>query len=442
MVRSVWLGIVLIGLGISTVGAQTREQKVRGDKAKVEAAGFWIYNDLARGLAEGKASGKPLIVVLRCVPCEECVKLDDELIDHDEQLRPLLEKFVRVRLISTNGLDLSLFQFDTDQSFAVFLLNADGTIYGRFGTRSDRTEWVHDVSLEGLGQALEGALELHQRYPQVKAQLAAKRGGPPDFPVPESFPTLKGKYGPQLDYEGNVVRSCIHCHQIGDAQREYYRSRGGAIPEQVLFPFPHPKAIGLTLNPRTRAHVERVEPATPAAQAGIAAGDEILELAGQPLLSIADIQWVLHHASPEGATLTAKVKRGVEERELSLVLPAGWRRRDDLSWRASSWGLRRFGLGGLYLRPLTAEERAERGVKDEPMALRVHHVGAFAPHDGAKRAGFLKDDIIVEFAGRRDLLRETDLLAYTLNQVPPGSAIPVKVVRGGKQLELQLPVSR
>ncbi len=169
MVRSVWLGIVLVGLGISTVGAQTREQKVRGDKAKVEAAGFWIYNDLARGLAEGKASGKPLLVVLRCVPCEECVKLDDELIDHDEQLRPLLEKFVRVRLISTNGLDLSLFQFDTDQSFAVFLLNADGTIYGRFGTRSDRTEWVHDVSLEGLGQALEGALELHQQLQSQRA---------------------------------------------------------------------------------------------------------------------------------------------------------------------------------------------------------------------------------------------------------------------------------
>ena len=65
---------------------------------------------------------------------------------------------LRVRLISANGLDLSLFQFDTDQSFAVFLLNADGTIYGRFGTRSDQTLWTDDVSIEGLGKALEGAL--------------------------------------------------------------------------------------------------------------------------------------------------------------------------------------------------------------------------------------------------------------------------------------------
>jgi serine protease Do len=100
--------------------AQTREEKVRSDKAKVEAAGFWIYNDLPRAFADAKKSGQPLVVVLRCIPCEQCVKLDDDLVDKDERLRPLLEQFVRVRVVSANGLDLSLFQFDTDQSFAVF----------------------------------------------------------------------------------------------------------------------------------------------------------------------------------------------------------------------------------------------------------------------------------------------------------------------------------
>src|SRR5881227_2595597 len=130
----------------SVASAQTREEKVRSDKAKVEADGFWIYNDLAKGYAEAKKTGQPLLVVLRCIPCEQCVKLDDDLVEKDKRLRPLLEKFVRVRVISANGLDLSLFQFDTDQSFAVFMLNADGTIYGRFGTRSDQTHWANDVS--------------------------------------------------------------------------------------------------------------------------------------------------------------------------------------------------------------------------------------------------------------------------------------------------------
>src|SRR5262245_1410600 len=84
--------------------AQTREQKVQADRQKVEADGFWIYNDLPKGIAEAKQSGKPLIVILRCVPCEECVKLDDDLVNQDRRVRPLLEQFVRVRLVSTNGL--------------------------------------------------------------------------------------------------------------------------------------------------------------------------------------------------------------------------------------------------------------------------------------------------------------------------------------------------
>src|SRR5262245_13282749 len=85
----------------------TREQKVRDDRQKVEAQGYWIYNDFPKGIAEAKATGKPLVVVLRCIPCEECVKLDDDLVDADPVIRPLLDKFVRVRIVSTNGLDLN-----------------------------------------------------------------------------------------------------------------------------------------------------------------------------------------------------------------------------------------------------------------------------------------------------------------------------------------------
>lgn len=132
----------------SSLIAQTREEIVRGDKARVEAEGFWIYNNLPKAFAEARRTGKPIMVVLRCLPCHECVKLDDELVEQDPVIRPLLDKFVCARQVSTNGLDLSVFQYDTDQSFAVFFLNADKVIYGRFGTRSHRTEWIGDVSLK------------------------------------------------------------------------------------------------------------------------------------------------------------------------------------------------------------------------------------------------------------------------------------------------------
>ena len=39
----------------------------------------WIYNDLARGFAEAKRTGKPLFVTFRCVPCKACEGFDAEV---------------------------------------------------------------------------------------------------------------------------------------------------------------------------------------------------------------------------------------------------------------------------------------------------------------------------------------------------------------------------
>ena len=59
-------------------------------------------------------------------------------------------------------LDLTLFQFDFDLSFSMFFMNADKTIYGRYGTRSSLENAESHMSLEGLVDALEGALLLHE----------------------------------------------------------------------------------------------------------------------------------------------------------------------------------------------------------------------------------------------------------------------------------------
>jgi predicted metalloprotease with PDZ domain len=337
-------------------------------------------------------------------------------------------------------MDLSLFQFDYDQSFAVFFLNADGTIYGRFGTRSHRTHWSDDVSIEGLAQAMKGALELHAAYPSNKAQLAAKRGPKPEYAAPEQFPQHKGRYTSTLDYQGKVVQSCIHCHQIGDALREVVRTRNDPLPESLLFPYPHPKAIGLVLDPGKRATVRSVGEGSPAARAGFRPGDEIVSLAGQPLLSIADVQWVLHQTRPTGSELTAKVRRGDQTANLTLTLPSGWRKQDDISWRASSWGLRRMATGGLVLEALTDEQRREASLPEDSMALRVKHVGQYGAHAAAQRAGFRQGDIVVAFDGQTTLAREADLMAYALQQRRPGESVSVTVLRSGKEVTLKLPM--
>jgi serine protease Do len=440
MRQTLAVALLLVFVMSGFAHSQTRDEKVLADRKKVEAEGRWIYGDLAKGFAAAKISGKPILIVLRCIPCEECVKLDDELINENERIKELLPQFECVRAISTNGLELSLFQFDYDQSFAVFMLNADGTIYGRFGTRSDRTAWIGDVSVEGLAKALEGALELHQQYPKIKPLLAGKLGPKPAFSTPEKYPALQGKYGPAINYEANVAQSCIHCHQVGDAQKQYYRSRKEPLPDQVLFPYPHPKSLGLILDPEEMATVKSVEENSLAAKAGFQPGDAIGLLDKQPLLSIADVQWVLQQADSAGDSLPAAVSRDGKQVNLTLELPAGWRELDNISWRASSWGLRRMATGGLLLESLSAEDQKSAGLPDSPRRLRVKHVGQYGPHAAAKQAGFQVGDIILSFGERTDLERETDLLVYALRNFKPGEQVPVTVLRAGKEVKLTLPM--
>lgn len=421
-----------------TASAQDRETKVRGDRERVEADERWIYNDLPRAIATAREEDKPLLVVLRCIPCEACSRFDELVVLRDERIQELMDRFVCVRIVQANGLDLDLFQFDYDQSFHAFLMNADQTIYGRFGTRSEHRDEFQDMSMEGFALALEGALTLHADFPNNRDLLAAKRGQPREIKTPEEFPSL-AEYGPELDYEGDVVRSCVHCHQVRDAERRMLREAGEPLPDNVLYPYPLPTVVGMHMDPRGRATIAAVDAESPAAAAGFQEGDELLALGDQPLLSIADIQWVLHNAGDE-VSLSGVVRRGLTEMTLRLELDAGWRRRSDISWRPTTWDLRRMGTGGLVLVDLTDDERRERKLPLDGLALLVKHVGQYNEHAAAKNAGFQEGDVLVAAADRVDRMRETDFLAFALTEYKPGDRLRCAIVRAGRRMRLELPM--
>src|SRR5262249_40324396 len=169
---------------------------------------------------------------------------------------------------------------------------------------------------------------------------------PVRFRTPDEYPSLHGKFQERLDYEGKVMQSCMHCHQVREAERKWWRAEGKPMPEEVIRPWPMPEAVGLTLDSESKATVKQVGSKSPAARAGFKAGDAILALEGQPILSMADVQWVLQLAAGP-AKLHARVQRGRRTRDLTLELPADWRRGSEISWRTTTWDLRRMALGGL-----------------------------------------------------------------------------------------------
>ncbi len=419
--------------------AEDRPGRVRKDREQFLASGRWIYNDLPKAFEEARKSGKPLVVTIRCIPCESCRGFDEELTAGDPRIEALLDRFVRVRIPQANGLDLSLFQFDYDLSFYAFFLNADRTIYGRFGSPSTQKDKTGKVSMDAFREALVAALELHGRHGELKERLKAKTGPVPALKVPEEYPPLKGKYTAKIDYENAPVKSCIHCHQIRDSEREMVRSAKKPIPDSVLYPWPLPDVFGLHLDPHKAASIERVDKGSVAEKAGFRAGDALLELEGQPLVSIADVQWVLER-SPEVGTLQAKVRREGEAATLKLPLKAGWRRGSDISWRATTWELRRRAAGGLLLEDLPAADRREAGLAENVLALRAKHVGEYGEHAVAKKAGFRKGDIIVAVDGRSERQSESGLIGYALQKKRPGDRLAFSVLREGKRLEMSFSV--
>src|SRR5881275_2776918 len=148
-----------------------------------------------------------------------------------------MEQFVCVRMIQANGMDLSWFQFDYDQTFAVFFMNADQTIYGRYGTRSSAKDSTRELSLEGFRKTMAAVLDLHKVYPSNKESLAGKQGVTPRFQAPEQYPNLK-KYKSTIATEGKIVPTCIHCHSVRDADNLIYRNALQAIPKEELFAYP------------------------------------------------------------------------------------------------------------------------------------------------------------------------------------------------------------
>ena len=243
----------------------------------------------------------------------------------------------------------------------------------------------------------------------------------PSSRAPNSFRRSRTSIKQRWITKARWCKAASTAIKLGDAVRELAFRRKIKLSDTVLFPFPHPKAVGLNLDPKEMATVLKVEPGTAAEEAGFIAGDAIRTLAGQPLLSIADVQWALNSAPPEGAMLKAEVTRQCKPVQITLALKCGMA----ASARTTSPGER--ALRACAARPLAACSLSLFPTTNAPKwklpgsidrLARAARVGQFcAARFGQSRPASAKARTSSSASMAAPICsRETDIIAYSLRE--------------------------
>lgn len=394
----------------------------------------WIYNDLAAGFAKAKETGKPLFVTFRCVPCHACKEFDAIVAGENAEIRELAKRFVPVRQVEMKEVDLSQFQFDYDLNWAAMFLNADGTVYARYGTQSTEGPDAYN-SAASLVKTMRRVLELHEKYPDNRSLLDGKRGADRPWKTALDMPGLPDKD----KLRGQTERAnCIHCHNIHDAE-VLGAWDAGTYAQEMLWRYPYPENIGLEIDRSDGRRIQRAVPGSVLEKMDGLAGAELVEVNGQAITSVADIQWALHSLPREKEFVEFVTAQDGKTRSNIIPLPEGWRK-TDISWRGSIWSvpprLR------IWLPEPDEKERAKHKLPEGTPAVvaRWINTGEEAGRVATK-AGLQTGDLIVEVDGKPvPTGNGAEFSTFVKLNYNPGQKLPLTVFRDGKRVQIELPL--
>lgn len=392
---------------------------------------WWVYNDLETAREIARRENKPLFVTFRCVPCKDCKAFDAEVAAGNEQVEELARKeFIPVRQVEMKGVDLSQFQFDYDLNWAAMFINADGTVYARYGTQSAAGADAYN-SLPGLKTTMRRVLELHKNYPANRDELAGKLGEKKPYKTALQMPGL-----PRKDrYRGETARNnCIHCHNIHDAEH-FHAISTGSYSHEMLWRWPLPDQAGIVIDPKDGRKITKVLLGSPAADAGLKAGSSVTHMDGQAITSIADMQWVLHNKPNEDVEVTIQTDNG---RRHTVALEAGWKK-NDISWRGSLYSLPP--RLNVWLPEVTEGKKRQLRLPEDSKPLEARWINR--GESGGKKAfdaGLRVGDVITEIDGEPNKLSTLEFQVWLKLNRKPGDVLPVTVLRNGKKQELRIPL--
>jgi predicted metalloprotease with PDZ domain len=339
-----------------------------------------------------------------------------------------------------NGVDLARFDFDYDTTWHAFFLDSDLNIYSRYGGRDEESSDGR-LSTESLVTTMREVLAVHERrqkrvsIPPRSVGETPTDGGDPDIDfhpappkrtTPEDIPLLKANH-----------QGCVHCHQV----REYRLLQSfhdKTFSRDDLFVYPLPENVGLRFDRRHGHKIESVAPDSPAAKAGLLAGDVVTRLGNVPIHSEQDVRWALHKMAA-GEQPWVAFERSIAGSapgrtvRVQLRLSGDWRG-TELGWRKS---LRSVPLAmGFLAYDLGREERRSAMLPDDRLFIKV--VSIRGPGLAAN-LGLEKGDLITALDRQQTDRSFEDFKSDLLRRYVPGDRVRVTVLRNDKSVDLEGP---
>lgn len=393
-------------------------------------------SDFSAALAEARESNRPLLVTWRCLPCEQCSEFDKEVLEGGSDLDPLLRQFVTVRLTDAALLDERYFPYrthqDLDLSWWAYFLSPEGSLYGVFGGKdhvSDATRISKDAFIHTLERIL-----AHHYDPRRKGWdidrppggAATTTSSPKDT---RGYELLLEKR-PGLENPHPQFGSCLHCHQVGDMLHLEALDAGTFTVEELTGKWPLPENVGIVLDRDDGLLVTSVVPASPAARAGLQAGDKLGMANGTKLFGQADFRGALHRApAGSGPIALAWVRNGTVQFG-NLEVEPGWRVTEN-SWRKTIYdGVYGPGMGFFPLKGPDAGKG--RGLSIKPW------MGRSASDRPIYQTGLRPNMEITAINGMNQDMEIRKLITWFRLNHQPGDEVTY-TVKGGKEFRYILP---
>lgn len=357
--------------------------------------------------------------------------MDAQLARPPKELVTLAQSFVCVRVVDMQAVDLSIYRFDYDLTFAMLFLHPDGTIYHRYGGRDHQgpMAWISMPTLLEVMRASRVAHKTYSKSPKPP-QLGPRR-------------TILDITAYQKRYKKKA--ECVHCHQIQPILHAEAQDQKRWRQEDIWI-YPPPLQIGLGLDPNQQRTITKVVTDSPGFRSGLQPGDQLTQIGTHAIASISDVQAALEAAESGATKIPVLFRRAGAEQRTDIQLGAGWKVGTPLSfaWRPSKWDLSPApGFGG---QDLTDEEKIKLGVPSDHYAFRVTYLVNWGrrKHLGqrAAQAGLRIGDVVVAIDGKTDLRSMDHFHAWFRLTRSVSSSVEVKLLRAGERLKIHLPVSQ